>query len=421
MELIPDVVRGAAAMVARPEILVPILIIYVFAANALRFRRMKQKHRDFNYPNRDSLASMTVDDAQKIQLYLLKFEFPFTTEKALQFALFRTYGIPTISKVLTGTTQLSNRESASKRFTDTGFLILEFIGQEPSSPRSLAALSRMNYIHSLYQKSGLISNDDMLYTLSLFALEPIRWVQRYEWRDFTQMETCAMGVFWEEVGKAMNINYNCLPSAKTGWKDGVHWIEEVEAWSIAYEKRYMVPDINNKKTADHTTNILLWSVPDWLRSFGLQAVSTLMDQRLREAMMYSPPSAIVRQLIQGILVTRKYAIRYLALPRPSFMELQQISDPDKQGRQRKLVWDAEPWYVEGSFRNRWSLQAWIDWIGGRPIPGDQGDKFQPKGIKTFGVGPKSMQGKGLAECDAEIAAIKARAAGRGCPMAFGRG
>jgi hypothetical protein len=43
-----------------------------------------------------------------------------------------------------------------------------------------------------YQKKGLISNDDMLYTLSVFALEPVRWVKRYEWREMTPMEICAL-------------------------------------------------------------------------------------------------------------------------------------------------------------------------------------------------------------------------------------
>jgi hypothetical protein len=45
---------------------------------------------------------------------------------------------------------------------------------------------------SLYQKKNLISNDDLLYTLSLFAIEPVRWVKRYEWREMTEMEICAM-------------------------------------------------------------------------------------------------------------------------------------------------------------------------------------------------------------------------------------
>lgn len=257
---------------------------------------------------------------------------------------FSTYGIPSISELLVSTTQLSSRESASKRLTDTEFLVLEFVGQDPSSQRSLAALSRMNYIHSLYQKSDLISNDDMLYTLSMFALEPGRWVRRYEWRDFTQMEQCAVGVFWEEVGKAMNISFDVLPSAKAGWRDGLHWLEEVEAWSVAYEKRYMVPGITNKKTADNTTNILLWAIPKWLRGFGLQVVSSLMDDRLRKSMMYAPSTPIVQQSLEGILALRKYIMRYLALPRPGFLEVKLISDPDEQGRIHKLVYDAEPWY-----------------------------------------------------------------------------
>lgn len=50
----------------------------------------------------------------------------------------------------------------------------------------------MNYLHSLYQKSGKISNDDMLYTMSLFVLELERWIREYEWRSLTPMEICAM-------------------------------------------------------------------------------------------------------------------------------------------------------------------------------------------------------------------------------------
>jgi hypothetical protein len=60
--------------------------------------------------------------------------------------------------------------------------------------RAISALSRINYIHGIYQKDGLISNDDMLYTLSLFAVEPRNWIARYEWRDLTDMELCALYV-----------------------------------------------------------------------------------------------------------------------------------------------------------------------------------------------------------------------------------
>lgn len=50
----------------------------------------------------------------------------------------------------------------------------------------------MNYLHGRYQKAGKISNDDMLYTLSLFVLEVERWTREYDWRPLTQMEICAL-------------------------------------------------------------------------------------------------------------------------------------------------------------------------------------------------------------------------------------
>jgi hypothetical protein len=49
----------------------------------------------------------------------------------------------------------------------------------------------MNYLHGRYQKAGKISNDDMLFTLSLFVTEVERWARLYEWRQLTLMEICA--------------------------------------------------------------------------------------------------------------------------------------------------------------------------------------------------------------------------------------
>ena len=266
-----------------------VAVLYICVSNMIRFLRMRKMHSEFGYTTRGSLAKMSIGDAQKIQKYLFRLEFPFTTQKALEFALFRTYGIPSISSLLVHTTQLSDPLSASKRVEDTKILVAEFLAQAPSSDRALSAIARMNYIHSLYQKSGRISNYDMLYTLSLFALEPIRWVDRYEWRNLTDMEKCAIGVFWKAMGDAMKIDFKAITPAPAGWQDGLAWLSELESWSIAYERECMVPDVNNKKTADQTTSILLWRVPTLLRGLGLQAVSALMDTRLRKAMMFYYP------------------------------------------------------------------------------------------------------------------------------------
>lgn len=260
-------------------------VSYIFLANWVRFARVQKMHTLFGYRTRASFARMTIQDAQKIQLYLYQLEFPFVMQKALEFALFRTYGIPSISTLLVETMQLTNSKQASKRIDDTRILIIEFVVQSPTSERALSAIARMNYIHSFYQKSGKISNQDMLYTLSLFAMEPIRWVARYEWRAFTDMERCAVGVFWKGIGDAMKIAFTPLPSAKAGWKDGLDWLAELESWSMSFEAGAMLPDTHNKKTADQTINVLLWRIPSFAQPLARHALSSLMDERLRTAIL----------------------------------------------------------------------------------------------------------------------------------------
>lgn len=183
------------------------------------------------------------------------------------------------------TKQLTNPVMAPKRYVDTTVLIREFCGNPPGSERYAAAIARMNYIHSVYQKAGKITNSDLLYTLSLFALEPPRWIAKYEWRDLTDVERCAVGTFWKRIGDHMGINYSTVNGSTTGWADGLDWLKNVQTWSEQYQERNMVAHADNKTTARRTTDLLLWALPQALQSFGYQVVSVLMEDRLRKAMM----------------------------------------------------------------------------------------------------------------------------------------
>ena len=234
---------------------------------------------------------MTNEDAFLIQLRIAELDFPFTFEKSLQFALFRTYGIPSISKLLVQTSQFSEARTATKRYADTTVLLAEFLGYHPTNARSIEAIARMNYIHSQYQKPGKnkIKDDDLLYTLALFAGEPTRWIDQYEWRKLEDFEKCAIGTFWKAIGDAMGIGYQNLRSGTEGgtpWTDGLQWLDELNEWSAKYEERYMVPDKNNQKTAEQTVAILLYNLPKPAKPYGRKIVSALMDDRLRTAMMY---------------------------------------------------------------------------------------------------------------------------------------
>ncbi|KAL8907256.1 MAG: hypothetical protein Q9207_001497 [Kuettlingeria erythrocarpa] len=341
---------------------------------------------------------MTDNDAFEIQKTIAELEFPFIFTKALQFALFRTYGIPSISKLLAATSQLSDVATASKRYADTAVLIREFMSHKPSDPRTLEAIARMNYIHCLYQKSGAIRDDDMLFTLSLFAIEPVRWIERYEWRKLEAFEQCALGVFWKSIGDAMGINYQNLKSAKEGWVDGLHWVGELAEWSEDYEKANMVPHPNNNKTANETVAILLWGIPKPLQPFGTRIVSAIMDGRLRTA-----------------TIVRKFLLRYLSPPRPGFLRKVELENASQDGRVALRVWEGAPYYVRPTLWRRWGPEALASRLLGLPLPGDEGDKYYPHGYTIPEVGPKIVAGKGAENAQETVAGLQKTRTG-GCPF-----
>ena len=87
------------------------------------------------------------------------------------------------------------------------------------------------------------------------------------------------------MGDAMLISYDELPSSKTGWTDGLHWLHEMDEWSVEYEKNHMVPAITNKQLGESTTRILLFGVPSRWHGVGKKAFTCLLDERLRASMM----------------------------------------------------------------------------------------------------------------------------------------
>lgn len=281
-------------------LLVPALLGYLCLVLFLRHRRARDLQKRFSPAGRASFARMTTDEAHAVLKDLTELEFPKLFGFSIIFALFKvratvlvvqlrltytmqTYGIPSVSSLLVATGQLADTETASKRIADTGVLLLEFALNAPTSERTIQAIARMNFLHARYQKAGKITNDDLLYTLSLFALEPSRWVEKYEWRCLTDLELCACGTFWKSMGDAMEISYKNLPSRE--WKDGLHWLHEVEGWSKTYEESHMVPASTNKQLADSHVEILCINVPPRFLGLCKKMISVLLGERLRKAMM----------------------------------------------------------------------------------------------------------------------------------------
>ncbi|CAA9957301.1 hypothetical protein PTMSG1_00909 [Pyrenophora teres f. maculata] len=363
------------------------------------------------YPDRPSWARITLQDAHSIQLALAELEFPTVFSISVFFALFKTYGIPSISKLLVATGQLSASETASKRAADTGVVITEVVLNKPDSERAISGIALMNYLHGRYIKAGKISNDDMLYTLSLFVLEPIRWTAKYEWRGVTDFERCAMGIYWKDLGEAMNISYQVLPSATFGWRDGLHWLEELEAWSLAYETEHMVPAETNSTLACGTFDIALFNVPALLKPYGFSMASSLLEPRLQSAMKLAKPPVIYTQILTTIVKVRKFALRNFFLPRPSFLRRKWFTELDKQtGRANFCQYTAHPWYIKPTFSARWGPKALLLRLIGGAVPGE--NKYFPHGYRIHELGPSKLVGRGDNEMEKTREEIRAKR--RGC-------
>src|SRR5207253_141301 len=138
-------------------------------------------------------------DHQRIVLLSTRCDFPFDTTRALEFALFRTFCVPSISALLHRTGEFERR--AQKRYDDTDLIVSELLEWGYDSERGRAAMRRMNQLHARFA----IANDDFLYVLSTFVFEPIRWNARFGWRPLCSQERLALFYFWREVGRRMNL------------------------------------------------------------------------------------------------------------------------------------------------------------------------------------------------------------------------
>ena len=267
------------------------LLAYLCTVSLLRFNRLKNFHRQFDHSfSQKSLSKMTVDEAFTIHDSLVHLEFPTIFSTATMFALFKTYGIPSISNLLVTTGQLCNSSTVPKRNADTGALLLEAVLNPPSSERATAALARINYMHRHYRKMKKIRDADLLYTLSLFALEPSRWVKRFEWRELSDLELCAVGTFWKSIGEALEVPFDELlafisSSKKREVLNGLEWLNALSEWSRAYEETHMVPAVSNKRLADSTFDMILWKIPSSFHGIGRNLLATLLEKKLRESMM----------------------------------------------------------------------------------------------------------------------------------------
>jgi hypothetical protein len=233
-------------------------------------------------------------DHQQIVYLMTAYEFPFDITRALEFALYRTFAVPSISALLDRTGEFTRH--AQKRYDDTDLILSTIYEYGYDSDRGRTALRRMNRLHGRFA----IANDDYLYVLSTFVFEPIRWIDRYGWRRLVDQERLGTFHYWRAVGRRMNIKE--LPTDFSAF----------ERYNREYEREHFRFSDANRRVGTATRDMFLgWFLPPWVRHWAAPAIHALMDDALLAAFGFPQPSALVRRVVRNGLRTRAGVVRML--------------------------------------------------------------------------------------------------------------
>lgn len=230
-------------------------------------------------------------------------EFPWDSQQALSFALFRTYAVPSIGRLLYDTGEFTG--AAQKRHDDTVIILETIADRGLESDEGRAGVRRMNTMHGSYDISG----DDMRYVLATFVVSPVRWIDSYGSRRLTPGERLAAVRYYQRLGRLMGITE--IPDTFEAFSDLMD----------SYERSTYVFDAKARAVADSTLELFatfFWRpIRPLMRRFSI----ALLDDHLRETFAYPAPSPWFRRLAHGSLRARGQLLRFLPARRePSMLQ-----------------------------------------------------------------------------------------------------
>ncbi len=261
--------------------------------------------RDFWQRHTESLDPAR--DFEEIYRTLVTYEFPWDMTQALGFALFRTYAVPGIGRLLGATGEFTR--TTQKRYDDTVLLLEPPITLGFEHPRSRAAIRRINQMHRAYD----IPEHEYHYVLSTFVVVPKRWLDAYGYRPLSRTEVDATVHYYRTLGHHM------------GLRDLPTTYEEFEALLDSYEAEHFGFDEGGRAVADATLAMLADGVPRILGGVTSAIGRALMDPPLLAAFAYDAPPAAVVRLVHGALRSRGRLLRFFPARRvPQLVENAEI-------------------------------------------------------------------------------------------------
>ncbi|GJF30604.1 peptidase [Kitasatospora sp. NE20-6] len=221
------------------------------------------------------------------------YEFPWDTSQALGFALYRTYAVPGIGRLLARTGEFTTR--AQKRYDDTVLILEAVVEHGFDSGQGREAIRRMNGMHRRYA----IPDEDFVYVLATFVVVPKRWLDDYGWRPYSDHEIRASVNYYRELGRHMGLRN--VPGT----------YEEFERLLDDYERAHFAFDQGGRDVSDATLDLTASWYPRPVGAQMRRSAVCLLDDPLREAFGYPRPPALLTALVRGGMRLRGRAVRLL--------------------------------------------------------------------------------------------------------------
>jgi len=234
-------------------------------------------------------------ETQFTEIYRIssQYEFPWDTSQSLGFALYRTYAVPSIGRLLARTGEFTER--AQKRYDDTVLILEAVVEHGFDSAPGREAIRRMNQMHRRYD----ISNEDFVYVLSTFVVVPKRWLDDYGWRPYSPHEIRASVNYYRELGRHM------------GLKDIPETYQEFERLLDDYERANFGYDQGGRDVSDATLDLTATWYPKALGQAMRRSSICLLDDPLREAFGYARPPGALRWAVRAGMRLRGRFVRLL--------------------------------------------------------------------------------------------------------------
>ncbi|ORX65798.1 hypothetical protein K493DRAFT_309406 [Basidiobolus meristosporus CBS 931.73] len=276
---------------------------YLTMVRITKYRRINEilrKYPDHTLPLRDK------EIASEVLAVLRQFDFTFLLPLVNEFIGFKAVSIPSMSKIFVSTSQVRLIvESCSARLLSTPFsyqhtkkcpkrlndetvfhsemgeiyarrLLREQLEGRPDPEedkidemRAQLAIKKINFMHSHYR----IKQDDYLYTVGIFTLDVIWWVNKYGWRPMTMIE------------------------------------------ANKYERASMVYARANQVVTNSLIDVFVEPYPAFMHSFIRQALYGIMTARTRAAIGVQAPPSFPAKFFLSVIWLRSTFSKYFVLPR----------------------------------------------------------------------------------------------------------